>query len=75
MSYITVYKEVEIEVDLSDFDDDEIKNEYEERFGSAKRYPTVVAWTEIYEKRRSMTAEEFLNFIDPVIMDMSGRII
>ena len=73
MPYKTVYKEVEIDVDMSDFDDDEIRDEYEDRFGAT--HVSEEDWEGIYELRRSGKMDEFLRRIDVIIMDRTGRVL
>lgn len=73
MPYRTIYKEVEIEVDMNDFDDDEIRDEYEDRFGVPA--DDEENWAQIYELRRNGKMDEFLRLIDKVIMDRTGRIL
>jgi len=67
-SYKTV--NVDVEVDLDYFDDDDIKEEYESRFG-----PHAGEWLHIYEKRRSLSRENFLAWIDIIIQNKTGRIL
>lgn len=73
MPYRTVYKEVEVDVDMSDFDDDEIRDEYEDRFGVPAE--DEENWTQVYELRRSGKMDEFMRAIDKIIMDRTGRIL
>lgn len=73
MPYRTIYKEVEIDVDMSDFEDDEIRDEYEERFGVPAE--DEEDWMGIYELRRRGKMDEFLRRIDAVIMDRTGRVL
>lgn len=75
MGYKTVYKEIEIEidVDMDDFDDEDIRDEYENRFGVSA--DDEENWTQIYELRRNGKMDEFLHLIDKVIMDRTGRIL
>jgi len=61
---------VDVDVDLDDFDDDDIEEEYEARFGLL-----MSGWNIIYEKRRQLSQENFLKFIDKVIQDKTGRIL
>ena len=61
---------VDVDVDLDDFDDDDIQEEYEARFGLL-----TSRWNIIYEKRRQLSQQDFLKFIDKVIQDKTGRIL
>lgn len=73
MGYKTVYKEIEIDVDMDDFDDEDIRDEYENRFGISTE--DEENWTQIYELRRNGRMDDFLRLIDKVIMDRTGRIL
>jgi hypothetical protein len=51
--YKTIYTEVEVDVDLSDFDTDDLMDELESRGESIGEYgDTKEVLTKIYEKRR-----------------------
>lgn len=71
MTYKTVTVTSDIDVDMDDFDDEDIREEYESRFGIVG----VFGWSTIYEKRRSLSPEEFLKWFDVFIQDNSGRIL
>lgn len=58
---------VDVEVELGDFDDQDIRDEYMSRFG--------VEWSQIYEKRRSLSRENFLAWLDIIIQNKTGRIL
>ena len=70
----TIYIDTEVEVSVDDIIDelteDEIKELYEDAFGKPN-----TEWATIYEKRRSMTDEQFLHYIDQTIMDITGRVL
>jgi hypothetical protein len=61
---------VDVEVGLYDFEDEDIREEYVSRFGLSSS-----VWSDIYEKRRQLSQQDFLNFIDKVIQDSTGRIL
>lgn len=63
---------VEAEVLLEEFDDDEIEEEHEARFGNTK-HDNV--WHALYELRTTKPVNSFLSEIDKLIMDRTGRII
>lgn len=64
---------VGVDVDLSEFDDDDIREEYEDRFGGV---PNVeLKWEQLFYIRRDKPLEEFLSVIDTIIMNNSGRIL
>lgn len=67
-----VTKEVTIDVDLYEFDDDDIRTEYLERFCTELEEQD---WRRLYEQRRSLPVEDFLKIIDNLIMNNSGRIL
>jgi len=68
--WTTVTVETDVDVDLSEIDDDDIKDEYESRFGRHLK----ISWLELYELRRS-NVDKFLSVIDNIIMDKTGRIL
>ena len=73
--YRTVYKEVEIDVELDDFDDQDLIDELERRgrgFEVAGRAPTDLVRT-IYEKRR--TGRDYQQELDELIYVAIGRIV
>lgn len=75
MSYRrTIYIDTEVEVSVDDIIDelteDEIKELYEDAFGKPD-----TAWSTIYEQRRRLSDEQFLRYIDTVIMDTTGRVL
>lgn len=70
----TVYTEVEVDVDLSDFDDYDLIEELEKRgkgFEVAGRTPTDLV-TQIYEKRRN--GKDYQHELDELIYVAIGRI-
>lgn len=62
-----------VDVDMSDYDDDDIQSEYEERFGETGLDPAE--WRTLYEQRRKLSTEDFLKIIDTLIMDNTGRVL
>jgi hypothetical protein len=72
--YKTIYTEVEVDVDLSDFDTDDLIEELESRgsatsdFGDGKELLRV-----IYEKRR--LAQDYQTELDQLIWMGLGRVI
>jgi hypothetical protein len=67
-----VTKEVTIDVDLFEFDDEDIRAEYFERFCVELEEQD---WRRLYEQRRTLPVEDFLKIIDNIIMDNSGRVL
>jgi hypothetical protein len=70
-----VYKEFEVEVDLDDFDDDDLIDELERRgrgFEVDSFTPTELVRT-IYEKRR--TNQDYQTELDQLIYATLGRIL
>ena len=69
-----VYKEVEVEVDLDDFDDDELLDELERRGSGVIEYGngTEVLQT-IYEKRR--LGQDYQKELDQLIWLGLGRFV
>jgi len=69
-----VYKEVEVEVDLDDFDDDELLDELERRGSGVIEYGngTEVLQT-IYEKRR--LGQDYQKELDQLIWLGLGRVV
>lgn len=74
MTHKTVYTSVEVDVDIGDFDDEDIRDEYENRFGDETDYNEDF-WIEAYAMRRKLTDEQFLKYLDVVIMNNTGRIL
>ena len=70
MPYITT--EVEVEVDLGDFDDDDIREEYEAR-GLSDKLVMQEALTEIYQLRR--LGKSYENELNKLICDALGVVI
>jgi hypothetical protein len=75
---LTVYQEVEMEVDIDDLvaelEDSEVAEIYNDRFkGGALNERTV--WGMLYEKRIKLSDAEFLEFVSKVIEDKTGRIV
>lgn len=73
--YRTVYKEVEIDVELDDFDDQDLIDELERRgrgFEVNSNTPTELVRT-IYEKRR--TGRDYQQELDELIYVAIGRVV
>jgi hypothetical protein len=73
--YRTVYKEVEIDVELDDFEDDDLIDELERRgrgFEVAGQAPTDLV-RQIYEKRR--LGRDYQQELDELIYVAIGRVI
>lgn len=71
----TVYTEVEVDVDLDDFDDDDLIDELERRgrgFEIDSRTPTELV-TRIWEKRR--TNQDYQKELDELIYVTLGKVI
>lgn len=77
--YRTVYTEVEVDVNLEDFDDDELVEELESRgkmIGDNRVSPrgdSVALLTAIYEKRRM--GLDYQTDLDDLIYNALGRIV
>jgi len=72
--YRTIYKEVEIDVELTDFDDEEILEEIELRgLGLVDRASTTGLLVTIYHKRRN--GLDYQYELDQLIYEGLGRII
>lgn len=74
--YKTVYKEVEIDVELDDFDDQDLIDELERRgrgFEVDSSTPTDIL-TKIYEKRR-LGRTDYQQELDELIYIAIGRIL
>ena len=72
--YQTVYKEVEIDVDLADFDDEEILDEMEIRgLGLVDRSITTELLVTIYYKRRM--GQDYQMELDQLIYNGIGKIL
>jgi hypothetical protein len=74
--YKTVYKEVEIDVELDDFDDQDLIDELERRgrgFEVDNSTPTDIL-TRIYEKRR-LGRTDYQQELDDLIYIALGRIV
>jgi hypothetical protein len=74
--YKTVYKEVEVDVDLTDFDTDDLVEELESR-GNLPTSPqgsAVELVNAIYEKRR-MGNHNYQHELDQLIYQVLGKII
>ena len=71
----TVYTEVEVDVDLDDFDDDELIDELERRgrgFEVDSQTPTELV-TKIWEKRR--IGNDYQKELDELIYVTLGRVV
>lgn len=77
--YRTVYTEVEVDVNLEDFDDDDLIEELESRgkmIGDNRVSPrgdSIALLTAIYEKRRM--GAEYQADLDELIYNALGRIV
>lgn len=63
---------VDVDIELDSFDDDDIREEYISRFGGGGGGGD---WSQIYEKRRSLSRENFLAWLDIIIQNKTGRIL
>jgi len=63
---------VDVDIELDSFEDDDIKEEYISRFGGGGGGNE---WSQIYEKRRSLSRENFLAWLDIIIQNKTGRIL
>jgi len=71
----TAYVEVEVDVDLEDFDDDDLIEELERRgkgFEVASETPTELV-TQIYEKRR--LGQDYQRELDELIYTAIGKVL
>lgn len=74
MTYRTVYKEVEVDVDLEDFDTDELIEELERRGTGTVEYGNgTEVLQSIYEKRR--LGQDYSRELDQLIWLGLGRIV
>lgn len=72
--YHTVYKEVEIDVDLTDFDTDDLIEELESRGAPAANLQDGNALVfSIYEKRR--LGKDYQTELDQLIRQVTGRVL
>jgi hypothetical protein len=74
----TIYKEVEIDVSLDDFSDDEIADEYEERelgdsLSSDRSSRLLVTVLDIYNAKT--LGKNYEALLDQLIFDAIGRIV
>jgi hypothetical protein len=69
MTYVTI--DTEVTVNLGDFSDQEIEDEYLERFDNL---PSDIDWEHLFYIRRDEPLTEFLMEIDKIILNMSGRV-
>ena len=69
-----MYVNVNVDIDdvLEELTDEEVQELYDERFGST---PSEGLWPEIYQQRRSITNDQFLEYIDKIIQDKTGRVL
>ena len=67
-----MYVNVDIDIDevLSELSDEDLRQEYNSRFIGLKD-----GWHEAYDARRAKSTEDFLVYIDTLIMDNTGRIL
>lgn len=65
---------VNVDVDevLEELTDEEVEELYQARFASMS---SESLWSDIYAKRRILSTEDFLKYLDPIIMDRTGRIV
>ena len=74
--YKTVYKEVEVDVDLHDFDTDDLIEELEERGelpSSAGPYDSNELVQKIWQLRRN--GKDYQRLLDDLIYAVTGRIV
>ena len=72
--YHTIYKEVEVDVDLSDFDTDDLIEELESRGAGTTEYGDGKAFLQaIYEKRR--LGKDYQRELDELIYLGLGKIL
>lgn len=72
--YTTIYKEVEIDVDLEDFDDDDLLNEVESRgLLAGSRGSNKELLTDIWLKRRQ--GKDYQNELSELIYLGLGKIV
>jgi len=72
---LTFYQDVEVEVEVDDLIEHLSKEEIRELFNDAFGVGGTDSWTDIYENRRRLSTEAFLEYIDRCIMDETGRIL
>lgn len=65
---------VDVDVDevLEELTDEEVEELYQARFASMS---SESLWSDMYAKRRILSTEDFLKYLDPIIMDRTGRIL
>ena len=74
MTYKTVYTEVEVDVDISDFDTEDLIDELESRgeiIGDKSENTALV--NAIYEKRR--LGQDYQSELDRLIYEVTGKIL
>lgn len=62
-----------VDVDIDEFDDDDIVCEYESRFNCDG--PDPHQWRTLYDQRRDLPVVDFLKIIDNLIMNNTGRVL
>lgn len=67
-----VTKEITVDIELDEIDDEDIHAEYMDRFGDELMESD---WRRLYEQRRSLPVEDFLKIVDNLIMDHTGRVL
>lgn len=67
---------VNVDIDFNDLldemTDEEVRELFDARFASQS---AEELWVEIYDKRRDLSLTEFIKYLDPIIMNKTGRII
>lgn len=74
---VTKTIDVYVDIDMDDFDDADIEEEYRDRVERGLITPddSNVEWLDVFEARRSKSVEEFFKYLDKIIMDKTGRIL
>lgn len=69
-----MYVNVNVDVDdvLDEMTDEEVRKLFDARFSSQS---AEELWVDIYNKRRDLSLTEFIKYLDPIIMNKTGRII
>ena len=70
---VNVYKEIEVEVDIEDFDDDELMDEIDRR----KLYSSesVIAINQIADAFALKKHDQAMRMLENLIYDVTGRIV
>lgn len=72
---ITFYQDVEVEIEVDELADHLSKEEIKELYDESVGIGGDQSWTDIFENRRRLSTEAFLEYIDRCIMDETGRIL